>query len=192
MTGGPLAIEIRGLDQIRANLRNLYEKAPAEFGQAIGEELNDAMMESQAECPYDFENTHMGKNDDGRHLRDTALLEGPIKEGGNLAFYASYDKLYASIVHENPNVRHHWPTKWKFLEDPLTRRVSMLRTSLQIRFDQIIGNVLMRVSFSNEEDTQRDYNSWLHGTVGGRNTARSWGKSIHSGSAYPIKPGDNK
>jgi hypothetical protein len=189
MADGPLVIRISGMENLRAITRDLRERAPIEFGQAIREEMDDAMMESQAECPYDHDNPHF---DGTPHMRDTAKVEGPIFSGDQFTIYASYDTPYAPIVHENPDVRHHWPTKWKFLEDPINRRVSMLTLSLKSRFDSIMSGVLMRASFSPEGASQRDYYKWLHGTLGGMNTARSWGKSFHTGNVYPIRPNSNQ
>ena len=61
------------------------------------------MMESQAECPYDFDNPH----DDGTpHLRDTAFVEGPIIERDGVAVILGYDQSYAAIQHETPEFRH--------------------------------------------------------------------------------------
>ena len=154
MAGEPFAIEVRGLDQIRANLRNLYERAPAEFGQAVREEFDDAMMESQAECPYDYQNPHL---DGTPHLRDTALVEGPVDEGNGFAIYASYATPYAVVQHETPEYRHLWPTKWKFLEDPINRRIPRLAPAIIKRMELILQGVNERMNFTSPYAARRDY-----------------------------------
>jgi hypothetical protein len=154
MATTPLVIEIQGPDQIRANLRNLYERAPSEFGQAVREEMNDAMMESQAECPYDFSNPHL---DGTPHLRDTALVEGPVDEGDGFALYMSYATPYAVVQHENPEFRHNWPTKWKFLEDPINRRIPRLAPAVIRRMQQILDDVNERMHFSSPYAVRSDY-----------------------------------
>jgi hypothetical protein len=154
MPAQPLTIKVEGLEQIRANLRNLYERAPAEFGQAVREEFDDAMMESQAECPYDFNNPH---SDGTPHMRDTSLVEGPVNEGNGFAVYASYAVPYATIQHETPEFRHAWPFKWKFLEDPINRRIPRLAPSLVKRMQQILDGVNERMHFTSPYAARRDY-----------------------------------
>jgi hypothetical protein len=154
MTAEPLVIEVQGADLIRANLRNLYERAPAEFGQAVREEFDDAMMESQAECPYDFGNQHL---DGTPHMRDTALVEGPVDEGNGFAIYASYAVPYAPIQHETPEYRHNWPTKWKFLEDPINRRIPRIAPAIVKRMQMILDGVNERMHFTSPYAARRDY-----------------------------------
>jgi len=156
MVTEPLTIEVQGLDLIRANLRNLYEKAPAEFGQAVREELDDAMMESQAECPYDYDNPH---NDGTPHLRDTALVEGPEDYGEGFAVYASYATPYAVVQHETPEYRHDWPEKWKFLEDPINRRIPRIAPSIVKRMEMILQGVNERMHFTSPYAARRDYSA---------------------------------
>ena len=177
-------VQIQGGDQARANLAAWWGKAQSETAQAFGDVLNNIIMESQAECPYDYENPH----DTGTpHLRDTVLRTGPGIEGNSIVAYISYNTPYAVIVHENPNVRHHYPTKWKFLEDPATRNIPTLLSNIQMRIKMIqIGSNEPLISWS-DDAASLDYSRWLSGTLGGRNTAQSWGKQWHSGNVYPIK-----
>ena len=181
-----LTIEIKGFERVMGNLRALAERSPGEFGQAAREEMDDAMMESQAECPYDYENPHPK---DGTHLRDTAKVEGPIYDGTTVSILLSYNKYYAAIVHENPNVRHHWPTKWKYLEDPVNRRIPLMESRIMERIDMILSGQTMPLPFSAESLVQSDYSAWAYGTVGGRNTMMSWGRAWNSGNVYPLKVG---
>jgi hypothetical protein len=154
MPAQPLTIEVKGLEQIRANLRNLYERAPAEFGQAVREEFEDAMMESQAECPYDYDNPH---SDGTPHMRDTALVEGPVNEGNGFAVYASYAVPYATVQHETPEYNHIWPTKWKFLEDPINRRIPRIAPAIVKRMELILQGVNERMHFLSPRLALRDY-----------------------------------
>jgi hypothetical protein len=153
MNDGPLVIRISGMENIRANLRNLM-KAPEQFGQAAREWGDDRMMESQAECPYDFDNPH---SDGTPHLRDTALVEGPIFEGDSFIIRFSYDQSYAAIQHETPEYRHLWPTKWKYLEDPINRGIPRFATAMIRRLEMILQGVNERMEFSSPYAVRRDY-----------------------------------
>jgi hypothetical protein len=153
MADGPLVIRISGMENIRAKLRNLM-KAPEQFGQAAREWGDDRMMESQAECPYDFNNPHA---DGTPHLRDTAMVEGPIFEGDSFLIRFSYDQSYAAIQHENPGFRHQYPTKWKFLEDPINRGIPRFATAMTHRLEMILQGVNERMSFSSPYAARRDY-----------------------------------
>ena len=153
MNEGPLVIRISGMENIRANLRNLM-KAPEQFGQAAREWGDDRMMESQAECPYDFDNPH---SDGTPHLRDTALVEGPTFEGDSFIIRFSYDQSYAAIQHETPEYRHLWPTKWKFLEDPINRGIPRFAPAMIRRLELILQGVSDRMEFTSPYAARRDY-----------------------------------
>lgn len=149
-----LVIEIKGFDRVQANLRNLYERAPAEFGEAAREEMDDAMMESQAECPYDFSNPHA---DGTPHMRDTALVQGPFFDENGVLITLSYDVPYAAIQHETPEYRHLWPTKWKFLEDPVNRRIPRVGPALIKRMEMILQGNNERMNITSPYAARRDY-----------------------------------
>lgn len=153
MADGPLVIRVRGVDEIRANLRNLM-KAPEQFGQAAREWADDRMMESQAECPYDQSNPHA---DGSPHLRDTAMVEGPVFFGDHFSIIFSYDQSYAAIQHETPEYRHDWPTKWKYLEDPINRGIPRFAPAMIKRLELILQGVTERMEFTSPYAARRDY-----------------------------------
>ncbi len=123
------SMEIRGWDNLRANLRVIAEKYPEELGQGLKEEGYAIMTESLKECPYDPTNDH--EEDGGLHLNDTADVQGPFIDGGNVSVALTYSKPYAVIQHETQGFDHPTPgTKWKFLEDPMMQRAPFLATNL--------------------------------------------------------------
>ena len=153
MADEPIVIRIRGVDSLRANLRALMA-APQEFGQAAREWADDRMMESQAECPYDLENPH---EDGTPHLRDTAMVEGPDMSGDGFSIRFSYDQSYAAVQHETPWYRHNWPTKWKFLEDPINRGIPRFAPAMIRRLELILQGVTERMEFTSPYAARRDY-----------------------------------
>lgn len=153
MADEPLVILIHGEEQLRANLRNLM-KAPEEFGQAARDWADDRMMESQAECPYDFNNPH---EDGTPHLRDTAFVEGPIWEGDSFLIRWSYDQSYAAVQHETPEYRHLWPTKWKYLEDPINRGIPRLVPMMIRKLESILQGTGPAPEFTSPYAARRDY-----------------------------------
>lgn len=157
MHSEPFVIDIKGFDQVMGNLRNLYEKAPAEFGQAAREEMDTVMIESKRECPYDIDNPH----DDGTpHMRDTGLVEGPIIEEDGVAVLLSYDVPYAAIQHETPEYRHRYPEKWKFLEDPMNRHIPRIAPVLIKRMELILQGAPAPDTFSSLVKVRQDYATW--------------------------------
>ena len=154
MDGAPLVIQIKGFDKVMGNLRNLYERAPEQFGQALMEDMGDAMIESNGECPYDQNNAH---EDGTPHLRDTGKVEGPINTGDGVMVILSYDTPYAAIQHEVPEYRHDWPEKWKYLEDPVNRHIPRLAPNLVKRMELILQGNSERMNFSSDYRIRQDY-----------------------------------
>lgn len=153
MAEGPLVIRVHGEEGLRANLRALMD-APKEFGQAAREWADDRMMESQAECPYDFENEHL---DGSPHLRDTALVEGPNFTAEQFSIIFSYDQSYAAIQHETPWYNHLWPTKWKYLEDPINRGIPRLVPMMIRKLESILQGAQPLPEFTSPWAARRDY-----------------------------------
>lgn len=112
-------VQIQGGEKCRANLRVWAEKFPAATADAFLGDMQDTMVESQAECPFDYENQHL---DGTPHLRDTAKAEIGIQTKDVIVVEGSYSTPYAVFVHEILGNHHLWPTKAKFLEDPANRR----------------------------------------------------------------------
>jgi hypothetical protein len=125
MAGAPhklIDVQIQGGDQARANLAAWWGKAPKEVEAAMFSEMEETMVESQVECPWDYENLH---EDGTPHLRETARTD-VFLEGDKIVVAGSYSTPYAVYVHEILENHHLWPTKAKFLEDPATRRARVL------------------------------------------------------------------
>jgi hypothetical protein len=127
-------IQIKGLDEVRANLGVLRERLPVQFGAVLREECMAIMEESQQQCPVDDANMH---EDGSAHLVDTGQVIGPEFENGNISVIMSYGEVgdptenYAFIQHENMEYHHSRPgTKAKYLEDPANERVPFLATNL--------------------------------------------------------------
>ena len=68
------------------------------------------MNESKKECPVD---TGL--------LRSTGRVDDAVIEGGSVRVDLGYYTNYAIFVHEDLTKHHVWPTKAKFLEDPINR-----------------------------------------------------------------------
>jgi hypothetical protein len=127
-------IQVKGLDEVRANLGVLRERLPVQFGTVMREECVEIMDASQQQCPVDDANLH---EDGSPHLVDTSQVIGPEFGNGNISVIMSYGNpddptdQYALIQHENMEFHHSRPgTKAKYLEDPANERVPFLVTNL--------------------------------------------------------------
>ena len=121
------AVQWKGIEQVRANLRSLAERYPEEMGRVLREEGVAIMDESMRICPVDQENMH---EDGTPHLVDTGQVSGPYNDGQGPYVILSYDTPYAVIQHEVQEYHHNFPEQWKYLEHPLNARVPFLAANL--------------------------------------------------------------
>lgn len=142
-----IEVQIQGGDQARANLANWWAKAPRETEQAFYQEMEETMLESHRECPYDELNGH---HDGTPHLRDTARV-GTDLQGDEIIIYGSYATPYAVYVHEILAYHHDWPTKAKFLEDPATRRARVLIENIKRRMAALFRDPISNIHTSSPE-----------------------------------------
>src|SRR5512133_4321150 len=152
-----IGVSIEGTNQARANLRVLMERIPETVRQATLENMQDVMIESQEECPYDWNNPHA---DGTPHLRDTAK-SGFDDSGGEdtIIVYGSYSTPYAVYQHEIMEYNHLYPTKAKFLEDPANRHASRWVSDLLIKCQGVLENQTF-IKLSPDAEIARDYNRW--------------------------------
>lgn len=100
---------LKGVDALRRQLEELAEvPLEDELTEAVENALNDYVLEPAREIvPYDT----------GR-LHDSGFVS-VTNERGRIRAIVGFDTEYAIYVHENPDVFHKPPTRWKFLEEPL-------------------------------------------------------------------------
>ena len=129
-----LQVQVKGLDNLRANLKVLNTFLPEQLGYAMRDEMLIVASESAEECPVDDANLH---EDGSPHLVDTLQVDGPEFEGDNITVAVSYGNAndptgdYAVIQHETLEFHHTRPgTKAKYLEDPLNARAKFIPTNL--------------------------------------------------------------
>src|SRR5512133_3086018 len=130
-------VTIEGGNQARANLRVISELIPETVRQAMFEGMQDVMIESQEECPYDWNNPHA---DGTPHLRDTATVGFDDESPDTIVVYGSYSTPYAVYQHEIMEYNHLYPTKAKFLEDPANRHASRWVSDLLFKCQGVLEN----------------------------------------------------
>ena len=112
-------------DALAGDLQRLIGEYPRETAQGMVQELESVMAESQLECPVDK-----------GILVATGAVEDPVITPGSITCGLGYGTNYGIHVHERLDVFHMPPTKAKFLEDPLMRRLTY-----GYMFQQITGRV---------------------------------------------------
>lgn len=104
---------VKGVDEIIADLRRLASEYPNAVAKALWDEAWIIMNLSKEQCPV---KTGI--------LRASGHVDDPVVSDGNLSVTFGYTMSYAIFVHENLEAYHYPPTKAKFLEDPMTFRLS--------------------------------------------------------------------
>lgn len=104
-----VSVQLTGDEEVMRNLVRYADLYTRETKTALTTEAHLIMADSQKECPIDT----------GR-LRGSAYVEQ--QESGDVVVEMGYaDIEYAIYVHEDLTKEHHYPTKAKFLEDPLNK-----------------------------------------------------------------------
>lgn len=129
-------VQIEGGDKARATIAAWWKNVPGALETAFLQEMEETIMESYIECPYDWQNGHQ---DGTPHLRDTAAASVEI-QGNTIIAYGSYSTPYAVIVHEIFGPSHEYPTKAKYLEDPASRRAKVLLENIRIRIASLYAD----------------------------------------------------
>jgi hypothetical protein len=132
-------VQVQGGAKAIANLKLWADKMPVVTGDAFLEEMKDTVTEAKAECPYDYANLHL---DGTPHLRDTGHSEMGVQNQDQIVVEGAFNTPYAVYVHEILENRHLWPTKAKFLEDPVNRRAPSLMGNIQRKIAGIYAGVL--------------------------------------------------
>jgi hypothetical protein len=112
-----ISVEVKGLDEVIANLQATGPEIIKTLANALVTEAEAIMRESKEECPWEF-----------GHLRATGIVKLPptitddsiVVEMG----YGSETVDYAIYVHEDLYARHPRGGNAKFLEGPANRRAS--------------------------------------------------------------------
>lgn len=151
-----ISVKLEGTATARANLRVIAEKLPRQTRQAMVEQTDDVRIESQEECPYDYNNPH---NDGSPHLRDTAKTGIDEDTDEYISTYVSYDTPYAVYQHEILEYNHLFPTKAKFLEDPANRHARTWIPDLLRKVQGVLENQTF-IKLSADTEIARDYNAW--------------------------------
>lgn len=104
-----VSVQLTGDEEVMRNLIKYADIYTKETREALKQEADLIMSESKKECPIDT----------GR-LRSSAYVQA--QNSGDVVVEMGYSDVdYAIYVHEDLTKYHHYPTKAKFLEDPLNR-----------------------------------------------------------------------
>lgn len=106
-------VKLRNLDRLQQAFITAGQDAPRFAARALKEETDEAFLISQAVVPV-----RTGA------LLTSGLVNGPYIQGAKATtniVYGGPAAGYAIVVHELPPSRasHDYPTRWKFLENPV-------------------------------------------------------------------------
>jgi len=121
-----LSVEVKGLDKVVNNIKNLTGDIQQNLVGILYQEGEGLISEAKEEVPVDT-----------GALRASGYVRWPEYQGNTVTVQVGFGGAaapYALIVHENLEAHHNPPTKAKYLEDPFNRRATTL--------DQRIGNKL--------------------------------------------------
>jgi hypothetical protein len=117
-----IEVKITGTKNIQAALARLGARAPKAFGNALWREGNRIMTQAKAITPVDT-----------AALVNSGMVNLPEISGDTVSVTMGFGgaaKDYAIYVHEDPKARHKPPTRYKFLEEPLTNAKQGMRQRL--------------------------------------------------------------
>lgn len=126
-------MEFDGLDALQRLLIQGGAEAAKAAEQGIYQEAQVAFGDSQVEVPVDT-----------GALRASGQVHPPRTEGSWIIVEITYGgaaSAYAEIVHEDLTAAHAAPTKAKYLETPVMRRVATLGQNIAARVEQNLRSI---------------------------------------------------
>jgi len=130
-----ISVEFKNIDKLVRLLTHGGAGARQALRQSLYREGALAFAESQQEVPVD-----KGMLRDSGQAFGIQLKESPNEIVVTLG-YGGVAAPYALIVHEDLNARHNAPTKAKYLEDPVKRRVAGMSSRIVDSIDKALRSI---------------------------------------------------
>jgi hypothetical protein len=109
-------VTIDGLNAWLKSMEEDFRSASWEAAEALRISLERrVLIPSRKICPIDT-----------GALRSSGWADASVVSGGWIRGSVGYDTDYALKVHEDPDMRHAPPTRWKFLEEPFVMNAPLV------------------------------------------------------------------